>query len=137
MLQKLHQIAKRKGGICLSDCFFALKDKFLWQCSRGHQWLATADSVLYSESWCPQCAGNQKLTLDGLKELAEEKGGKCQATEYKNSKIKMPWMCRYGHLWYATAFSIKVRKSWCPVCYKNKKRYKIGRPALTPILLSQ
>ncbi|KOH44812.1 hypothetical protein NC99_23590 [Sunxiuqinia dokdonensis] len=54
-----------------------------------------------------------------MKKLAEQKGGKCLTKEYTNSKAKMRWQCQNGHQWYATAFSIKNRKSWCPECYRN------------------
>lgn len=119
MIERLRQIAKIKGGYCLSHYYSTQKQKLLWQCKDGHQWYATADSILYAGSWCPVCAGNLKLSLGELKKLAEQKGGKCLTKEYTNSKAKMRWQCQNGHQWYATAFSIKNRKSWCPECYRN------------------
>jgi hypothetical protein len=115
---KLQQIAQKKGGSCLSPICLQ-REKLLWQCEKGHRWYAFANSIMYSGSWCPVCAGNMKLSLFELKSLAELKGGKCLATEYLNSKTKMLWQCQNGHQWSATAFSIKTRKSWCPECYKN------------------
>ena len=124
MLQKLYKLAQDRGGSCLSVSCTSQNQKLLWQCERGHNWYASANSLIYSGSWCPVCAGNQKLSLAELKELAQQKGGNCLAIEYSNSKTKMLWQCLKGHQWYATAFSIKIRKSWCPECYKvttNKK----------------
>lgn len=51
-----------------------------------------------------------------MHEIAFAKGGKCLSHYYVNSKIKLLWQCSFGHQWFATPFSIKVRKSWCPVC---------------------
>ena len=119
MLEILHQIAKKKGGSCLSVSYRAQKQKLLWKCENGHQWYATANSIMHAGSWCPVCAGNQKLTLLDLKKIAVQRGGKCITSEYINSKTKMLWQCQNGHRWNATAFSIKTRRSWCPECYKN------------------
>jgi hypothetical protein len=127
MIQRLQQIARTKGGFCLSSTCMH-EQKLLWQCSKGHQWYSTANSVAYSGSWCPVCAGNQKLSLIELKGIAEQNGGKCLATEYINSKTKLPWQCHNGHLWYATAFSIKTRKSWCPECYKSNRNAQLFNP---------
>ena len=120
-LQVLNQFAQSLGGKCLSLSYTSQNEKLLWQCERGHTWFASAKSILYSRSWCPVCA---KLSLVSLKEIAQLRGGSCLSTEYSNSKTKMLWQCTKGHQWYATAFSVKIRKSWCPVCYKvitNKK----------------
>jgi hypothetical protein len=46
--------------------------------------------------------------------------GKCLSTDYRNIKQKLLWECKEGHQWYATPFSIKTRKSWCPVCAGNQ-----------------
>ena len=51
--------------------------------------------------------------------LAKSKGGICWSEEYTNNKTKLWWECRKGHRWQASAFSIKIRKSWCPVCANN------------------
>jgi hypothetical protein len=122
ILQRLYQLAHSRGGNCLSTSCTSQNQKLSWQCERGHNWFASTNSIIYSGSWCPVCAGNQKLSLAGLKELAQQRGGNCLATEYTNSKTKMLWQCQNGHQWYATAFSVKIRKSWCPECYKAKNQ---------------
>lgn len=118
-LKRLKKIALEHNGKCLSTNYKNIKQKFLWECKKGHRWHTTINSILYAGSWCPQCAGNLKLSLTELQHLARKKGGICLATHYINSKTKLLWQCKYGHEWYATAFSIKTRKSWCPVCYKT------------------
>jgi hypothetical protein len=118
MLKRLEEIAEQHKGRCLISHYENIRQKLVWECQFGHRWSTSVNSVLYSNSWCPRCAGNQKLSLTELKQLAGEKGGKCMAAEYSNSKDKLLWQCKIGHQWYATAFSIKTRESWCPVCYK-------------------
>lgn len=118
-IEQLQKMALEHNGKCLSTSYKSIKQKLLWECEKGHRWLTTINSILYSGSWCPQCAGNRKLSLIELQHLASKKGGKCLANHYINSKTKLLWQCKHGHQWYATTFSIKTRKSWCPVCYKT------------------
>jgi Zn finger protein HypA/HybF involved in hydrogenase expression len=118
ILKQLKIIASERGGKCLSSDNENIKQKLSWECKKGHKWYALVNSVLYSGSWCPHCAGNQKLSLTELQQLAEQKSGRCLATHYVNSKTKLLWQCEKGHQWNATAFSIKTRDSWCPVCYQ-------------------
>jgi hypothetical protein len=61
--------------------------------------------------------------MEGILEMhkiAFAKGGKCLSHCYVNSKMKLLWQCEKGHQWFATPFSIKVRKSWCPYCAGNQ-----------------
>lgn len=42
-------------------------------------------------------------------------GGKCLSTDYKNSKNKLLFQCKYNHEWSATWSNIQKGK-WCPKC---------------------
>ncbi len=119
-IQQIQQLAKVKGGLCLSDTFHNQNTKLLWQCKKGHQWYSKAGSVRNLGIWCPVCAGNLPLTIEQMQEIAIQKGGKCLSGEYINSKTKLIWQCKKGHRWEASPFSIKTRKSWCPVCAGNQ-----------------
>lgn len=113
----MKDIAISKNGKCLSLSYNDLKTKLLWQCRYGHKWEATPNSILYRKSWCLQCAGNNKLDLEKIKELAKKRGGKCLSLINTNSKTKLLWECKVGHGWSASAFSVKTRNSWCPECW--------------------
>jgi len=52
--------------------------------------------------------------------IAKKRGGTCLSQQYVNSKDKLLWECSYGHRWFSTPFSIKIRKSWCPQCAGNQ-----------------
>lgn len=54
-----------------------------------------------------------------LNKIALSHHGRCLSSNYRNIKQKLLWECKNGHQWYATPFSIKTRKSWCPVCAGN------------------
>jgi hypothetical protein len=119
-LRRLNKIALEHKGKCLSVNYDSIKQKLLWECEKGHKWRTTINSIVYSGSWCPECAGNRKLSLIELQHLAIKKGGMCLATHYINSKTRILWQCKQGHQWYASASSIKNRNSWCPVCAGNQ-----------------
>ena len=119
-INEMKQLALDRKGKCLSKTYVNQQSKLKWQCEIGHVWFAAPTSVKNQNSWCPHCASNKKLSLTGVKKLAIAKGGACLSTSYQNSKAKLLWKCKYGHIWKASTFSIKVRGSWCPHCYCNK-----------------
>jgi hypothetical protein len=53
-IESLKETARKKGGKCLSQTYTTVGDKYLWQCSRGHRWQATAGHVRQG-TWCPEC----------------------------------------------------------------------------------
>jgi len=62
---------------------------------------------------------NNDGTILELQKIAKKRGGNCLSKQYLNSKGKLLWQCNMEHQWYATPFSIKVRRSWCPQCAGN------------------
>jgi hypothetical protein len=117
-LIEMHRIARERGGDCLSKRYVNSKVKLLWQCSCGHQWLATPFSIKVRNSWCPVCAGNQPLGMEAMQILAQNKDGKCLSKHYKNCKTKMLWQCKNGHQFLSTPDNIKQGK-WCSYCYNK------------------
>lgn len=113
-IERMHKIAKERGGKCLSEVFVNHHTKLSWQCHEGHQWEAEPTTIVHQNSWCPYCLGKHQ-TIDDLRLLAIERGGKCLSTEYRSSNTKYEWKCGEGHCWLATANSIKGGH-WCPKC---------------------
>lgn len=60
---------------------------------------------------------SKKLTIEEMRLIAIERGGKCISIEYINANSKLEWECKYGHRWWALPSSIKITKSWCPHCH--------------------
>ena len=58
-LALLQQIAKSRGGKCLSTQYKRGKDGLEWECAKGHRWFACAESVKGTKrqkgSWCRPC----------------------------------------------------------------------------------
>ena len=111
---EMEQIAIERGGKCLSDSYGNNRINLLWECKKGHQWMAKP-SKIKSGQWCRACTGYAKLTIDEMREIAEKHGGKCLSDSYINSKAKLLWQCAKGHQWKAIPSSIK-RGQWCSKC---------------------
>ena len=62
-IKQMKELAKQRGGDCLSDSINNSYSKLLWKCSEGHKWKSTAQSVKNRKSWCPECT-----KLGGIKE---------------------------------------------------------------------
>ncbi|PFM22979.1 hypothetical protein COJ41_14915 [Bacillus thuringiensis] len=119
-IEQMHEFAKKRGGKCLSAIFIRMTDKLFWECSKGHKWEATPNSLFNSKSWCPECAGNITKNLAYCESLANEKGGKCLSEQYKGIDEKMLWECANGHKFKVTPYSVSCG-TWCPICNNNRK----------------
>jgi hypothetical protein len=68
--------AKVRGGKCLRNNYVSAHSKLLWQSAKGHQWLAIPNNIQQG-TWRPFCAGQKRLTIDEMREIATAHGGKC------------------------------------------------------------
>ena len=113
----LRALAAANGGECLEpDAPGGGTAARRWRCSLAHEWKAAARGIASQATWCPQCAGNPRLGIAAVRELAAARGGECLSTEYVNSRRPLRWRCALGHEWSATAKSVKHRRAWCPRC---------------------
>ena len=55
LISDLVEHATLKSGKLLSKSFKTSNTKYLWQCSKGHKWLATWSSVKHKNTWCKTC----------------------------------------------------------------------------------
>ena len=110
----MHELAAQHEGQCLSDTYVNRKTPLLWRCAKGHQWMATPADVGRG-TWCTQCSGHVKLTIQEMHTMAESRGGKCLSDVYVNNQTPLLWECKEGHRWKATAGCVK-RGTWCRVC---------------------
>ncbi len=133
-LEEMQEIAKQRGGSCLSTKYKNGRTALLWECNRGHRWRASPANVKSGKwrkgTWCPECYNlrrhyHAKRDIQEMRDLALSRGGVCTSTEYLSSKTKLTWRCAQGHRWQALSTSV-VQGTWCPICARNQ-----------PIALSQ
>lgn len=53
--------------------------------------------------------------MKAMRQLAEERGGKCLSSSYQNVHKKLKWVCAQGHQWSAAPHKIIIGR-WCPTC---------------------
>ena len=102
-----HQVAKVRGGKCLSLILVKANDAIKWQCGCCKNTWETTFTKVKSGQWCPKCARSrsgmtQKLSIDKMQKIAKERGGKCLSKNYTNSKIPLKWECGEKHTWKTT-----------------------------------
>lgn len=119
-------LAKEKFGECLSDKYIGFHEPLLWKCAKGHTWETTGYSIEYG-TWCKECLGLKKLSIDDAYFVAKQKGGFCLSNEYISAQKKLDWKCNNGHIWSATMASVRNLGTWCPQC--RVKRQKITERA--------
>ena len=120
-LEELRLIAKRRKGRLISKEYVSRGEPLIWECQYGHQWQANAHNVKgKNATWCPDCGGSKKLTLEHMQTIAKSRGGKCHSKEYINNNTKLEWECAKGHRWKARPSSVKSG-TWCSQCSGYKK----------------
>jgi hypothetical protein len=130
-IKDMVNLAKKFGGVCLSDDYINNNTKLEWKCSRGHIFEKSPILIIRKKQWCPKCSGQLK-TIDDMRILASQKGGKCLSTEYKGVSVELVWECQYEHTWKAKPQGLIYGNTWCPVC----ARVRINRSNCKPIEVS-
>lgn len=113
-IEKLQLLAAERGGRCLSPKYLGALSHHLWECNKGHSWSAAVNNIV-TGYWCPECAGNRRLTIEMVRAFAREKGGECLSDSYQNNSDHLSWRCNEGHEW-STGFGSIQQGSWCPKC---------------------
>lgn len=69
-IEKAKRIAESRNGELLSKDYIKNSASLIWQCSRGHKWPASFDSVARG-SWCPACSSGlkERIARNALEQL--------------------------------------------------------------------
>lgn len=113
---------EKNKGLNPSDFTPHVNKKVWWRCRKGHSWQATIYNRAKNKSGCPACAQEnaRKYSIEDIQALAKKRGGKCLSKKYTNSKIKLKFCCKEGHIWEARADAILYTNKWCPVCARTR-----------------
>lgn len=140
-LKRYKEIAKSKGGQCLSEAYIGWNNKLSFICEKGHAWEAVPNNVARG-SWCPHCRDeNNKnnhtsrgiktaikpivdpnlTTFEKCQEAAKQKNGICLSKNFIRYNLPLEFKCEAGHIWNAKPEAILLRGSWCRKCYDLKR----------------
>lgn len=112
----MHELAKDRGGLCLSKRYINCITHLKWKCKEGHTWKAKPNNIKHGK-WCPQCSINKmfKYSIEDMQQLAKKHGGKCLSKKYINNITELKWQCKHGHTWETKPVQVR-RGNWCPQC---------------------
>ena len=113
-IEEMQKMAELKGGRCLSKLYKDAHTKLDWECSKNHVWKCAPNDIRKG-SWCPFCSQRARLTIKEMHEIANSREGKCLSAIYGNNRSILEWQCKKGHIWKASAHSVKSG-SWCSKC---------------------
>lgn len=114
-LEYLNQIAYLHQGECLDQNYINAHFKYTWKCKNNHIFQSLIGEVK-NGYWCQIC--KKQDLLKRIQDYCALKHGVCESSSYVNSKQKMKFKCKYGHIWHTNA-CILYNNSWCPYCVKN------------------
>ena len=119
-LDDMHEVARARGGKCLSRSYLNVLTPLRWRCAEGHEWMARPSNVRTNGSWCPHCAGHARKTIADMHAMAAERGGECLSTTIDTVVEPLRWRCRVGHVFETNANEVQ-QGGWCPRCRKTPK----------------
>lgn len=118
-LEDCRILAASRGGWCIATEYKNSKTTMKWQCSYGHVWSTTYNSIQVGH-WCSDCANDRKrrqnqFGIETIHKLAAKHSGKWISNCYDNVNSVLEWECSEGH-----TFPMRVRNviagSWCNIC---------------------
>lgn len=113
-IDDMHEVARVRGGRCLSRSYQGEGSPLLWRCAEGHEWKAIPGNVRRGK-WCPYCARNARKTIADVQGMAAEHGGVCLSTSIESSRDPLRLRCRIGHEFSSDAQRLQAGQ-WCPRC---------------------
>ncbi len=124
VVEQLKRICNKKKGKIVSGRYINGRSKFVFECSKKHQW-ETLSHLVIKGHWCKECAietnsAKQRDSLDKFVSIIEKKGGKCLSKNYINQQSKLHVECKHGHRWWSLAMNIRAGY-WCRKCYGTAK----------------
>jgi hypothetical protein len=120
-IAQMRQIARDRGGRCLSKAYVSATSHLLWECAQRHQWRAIPNNIKRGR-WCPICARTKKrYGIEDMQQLAQAHGGRCLSDAYISSKTPLLWECERQHQWQANPNAIR-NGAWCRDCANQNRR---------------
>ena len=119
-LLEMQELARSRGGECLSTEYVSMRHELHWRCSRGHEWNVRPSNILYEGTWCPDCARKYKQKIEDVIDWQTDAGIRCVSKEFIHQTSPLRWQCKNGHIWSRSAADARV-SNLCPLC-SNKAR---------------
>lgn len=114
-IEKMQEVARERGGECLSEAYKTVVTRLTWRCAKGHTWQAKPIHIQRGH-WCRLCtAESRRIGIEKMQDIAQKHGGICLSDTYVNLLTALNWKCIEGHTWEAKPANVR-NGSWCPEC---------------------
>lgn len=113
-IEIMREVAAERGGACLSPDYHGVHVRLKWRCARGHKWIALPTFIRQGK-WCPVCSHSAPGTIEGMRALAVDRGGRCLTKTWNNHREPLSFECGRGHRFRALAGVVKSGV-WCRIC---------------------
>jgi hypothetical protein len=125
-IEEMQNIAKERGGKCLSTIYINCKSPLKWECSIGHEWNAPSVNVKNNRQWCPYC---NKYVSEGIcrsyfEAIFDKKFPKTRPEWLKNNsgcKLELDGYCEE----LGIAFEHQGEQHYTDVKFFSKKEYNL------------
>ncbi len=87
---------KAKGYKLISTGYISAVTELNYICLEGHEG-STSWNNFQQGHGCPKCYGNDKLTIEHVRESFKSRAAELLSSEYINSKTKLDYVCSNGH----------------------------------------
>lgn len=132
-IEDFQQIAKAKGGECLSESYKNPLTALRMRCGEQHEWDAWPQN-LTKGYWCKKCAKRgavQRFSMDDVRVIAASKGLECLSLRYTDLRSPMVWKClKCGTEFSRSLAWVRYKGRECPGCRKPSNSYQ--HPVLPP-----
>ncbi|SEA34429.1 hypothetical protein SAMN05660420_01805 [Desulfuromusa kysingii] len=120
------KIVADKGGSFESHDYAGLTKPLSVRCENGHRFQALP-YLVRNGHWCPECAGNKRLTLDHITEQLQQEGWSLADPEqlsYTNAHQPLEMFCQHGHLVTRTWNKWQQGKRTCSECQRLDRAHE-------------
>jgi len=118
-IENMQDLAKSKGGKCISKRYKGALLDLDWLCENGHKIRKCPSDFRRWGFACRRCRQDKQLKL--IQDKAKELGGECLSKRFKTTSDKYKFRCKEGHIW-GGVFSNILKNHWCPECAGNKPK---------------
>jgi len=114
-IEGAQEIARQRGGECLSSTYKNSHTMMRWRCSKGHVFEQTTNEIKHKGQWCPECWVELPLFSRARRTFPElvESLAKVGIEHIGSGKAfhrPTRWHCQCGYEWRATGRAMIKRK---------------------------
>ena len=108
--------------------------KAIFECSKGHNWLAKPNNIMSRESGCPECDGQKPLSINIVNQRIIDKNV-IMIGDYRNVDTLSLFHCNNCNIDFKSKPYVMMTKSFCPNCHERSGGFKKYKPGTFYIIL--